>query len=158
MRSLRIEEVFMGAYVHVLREGGVFSPPVYVAGVNHVGSLLLDSSDSDEIMVSVLKNIYALPIDEGVLKGFGFVRARGESVWLRMFGTMRLTVSLRQHHGEVVCKRVAVTGGTVCWNEEIRYVHELQRWWVDKVLLPFGVPLVLDWDVSMAVREEREDV
>ena len=93
-----------------------------------------------------LNDVYGLPIDEKILEGFGFVEDTGRKVWIKMIGSIRLIVGLRDVYGKSECRRVSFGGGLVQgWNEEIRYVHEIQRWWVDKVLLPFGIKLNLEW-------------
>lgn len=154
MRKVRLEELFIGAWVREYVSAPCkFSVPMCVRGVDDGGDLRLGYPGGDSFSASIA-NVYGIPIDEDVMKGFGFVQTRGDNVWLRIIGDVRLTVSLRQRHGAVHCRRVAVSGRVACWNEEIRYMHELQRWWVDKVLLPCNIPLAVMW----APREEREEL
>ena len=91
-----------------------------------------------------LDELRGLPLNSDTVAGFGFEQGRG-NVWVMEFGDIRLTVSLKPMKGGLPCRRVAISGRFSCWNEEIRYVHELQRWWVDKVLLPYGLSLDLKW-------------
>lgn len=150
MRRLRLEELFVGAYVCVYPcEGDVV--PMRVCGIYPDGSILLDSGEKCRLDV-----ISGVKIGGNVLRHMGFVKARGEDVFLMMARDVRLTVSLRQRHGDVCCRRVAVTGRVTCWNEEIRYVHELQRWWIDRVLLSVGVPLDISYNPD--VEQEREEL
>ena len=148
MRNLRLEELFIGAWVRrwvSLSDG--FSSPVYVSGLFSGGGMYLDVEGNDgDPFDARIEEVCPIPMDERILRGFGFVRvSKGENVWMRSVGDIRLTISLRQRHGAVECRRAAISGRFACWNEEIRYIHELQRWWVDKVLLPYGVELVLSW-------------
>lgn len=131
-----IEELFVGAWV--LYGGG----PVRVVSVG--GERIGLSGGAD----AVLSDVRPLPITSAVLCGFGFRQAKGDNVWLRNVGDMRLTVGLRVHHGVEECRRCAIGGRIVCWNEEIRYVHELQRWWIDRVYKPFGVFLELAYGTA----------
>ena len=157
MRNLRIDELFIGAWVKRLvpLSDGMFSRPLRVAGLFDNGSMYLDVEDNDgDPFDAELKDVFPVSIDEVVLRGFGFVRAaKGDNVWMSSFGGIRLTVSLRQRHGVYECRRAAITGKVTCWNEEIRYIHELQSWWRDKVLLPYGVELNLEW----RDRKEKEE-
>lgn len=143
MRSLQLEELFIGAWLSYLDEGR-YSPPMRAYSIWDNGYCALLGVDCSRTGILGLE-LAPVPINASTLLGFGFVKARGNDVYMMAVGEMRMTVSLRWKHGEQQCRRVALTGKTTCWNEEIRYVHELQRWWVDKVLLPFGIPLVLEW-------------
>lgn len=143
MKRLESAELFIGAWVVRHLDDGHYSSPHRVYGIWENGDCSLLGGDAVE-RVS-LGELGAIPINASTLLGFGFEKARGNDVYLLTVGAMRMTVSLRWKHGEQQCRRVALTGKTTCWNEEIRYVHELQRWWVDRVLLPFGIPLVLEW-------------
>lgn len=148
MRRLKLEELFVGAYVYTYpSEVGVV--PMMVKGIYPDSSVLLD--DGVKYTLDVIAGVR---ICGNVLRHMGFVKARGEDVFLMMARDVRLTVSLRQRHGDVCCRRVAVTGRVTCWNEEIRYVHELQRWWIDRVLLSIGIPLPLVY--STDVEPEKE--
>lgn len=146
---MRIEEMFVGAYVmEYPREGAMV--PMRVSGICPGGIVMLGDASSSMDVVS------AIPIDGDLLRGMGFARAYATDVWVMMVRDIRLTVSLRQRHGAVNCRRVAVTGRVTCWSEDIRYLHELQRWWVDRVLLPYGVPLDLEWNPDAAGAEREE--
>lgn len=148
MRKLRLEEVFVGAWVHQYRAiPKQFSPPMKVTGVFGDGDLYLEvSPEQGDPFDGSLSDTFGLPIDDEVLEGFGFVEDTGRKVWIKMIGTIRLIVGLKEVYGRTECRRVSFGGGLVQgWNEEIRCVHEMQRWWVDKVLLPFGIPLDLEW-------------
>lgn len=107
----------------------------------------IKGNDGDPFDANV-KDIYGVPINEVILHDFGFVPTKGDNVWLMKVRDFRLTVALKWQGGEQICRRAAISGRTNCWNEELLYVHELQRWWVDKVLLPFSVPLVLKYQVE----------
>lgn len=147
MRRLSLEELFIGAWLRYYMDmPNRYSEPMYVFSLYQSGSVYLATrSDGYDAVSADLANVAPIAINEAVLRGFGFEKAKGNDVFLKVIGDMRMTVSLRWKHGEQQCKRVALTGKTTCWNEEIRYVHELQRWWTDRVLLPFGIPLVLEW-------------
>lgn len=153
MRNLKIEEMFAGAWVQQFSIGdGAVSLPLRVFGVNGDGSLMLET-DGTEPFQCFLGKVYPMPIDERSLSGFGFVRTKGDNVWLRVVGDVRLTVALRMRGGVEECRRCAISGKIACWNEEIRYVHELQRWWNDRVLFPYNISLELRW--RKAVKREE---
>lgn len=138
MRSLKIEEVFVGMWVCRHDE------PYLVKCITHE-KLMLESLVGKTSEVR-LRDVQPLDINENVLSSFGFVEDTGRKVWIKKIGDIRLIVGLKQVYGNVQCRRVSFGGGLVSgWNEEIRYVHELQRWWVDKVLLPYGAELKLEW-------------
>ena len=148
MRNLRLEELFIGAWVRQWRKmPDCFSSPMYVCGLFSNGKMYLDIDDNcGDPFDADLKDTCPIPMDEDIMRGFGFVRvAKGENVWMKSVKDLRLTVSLRLRHGALECRRVAISGRFACWNEEIRYIHELQRWWTDKVLLPYGMELNLEW-------------
>lgn len=158
MRNLRIEELFVGAWVQrFLPQANRFTEPLYVHGIYADGGLYLNvEGNPGDPLDSRVEEVCPIVMDERSMRGFGFVRvAKGENVWMRSFGDIRLTVSLRYRHGAQECRRAAISGRFACWNEEIRYVHELQRWWTDKVLLPYGVPMDLEW---RGVKDESEEV
>ena len=142
MRNLKIEELFSGALVGQI---GGHQEPLTVVGLHtelEMPVLLQGSGDS---FASRLENICPLQIDDKLLRGFGFRRAKGDNVWLKQMGDMRLTIGLRWRAGVQICRRCAISGKIACWNEEIRYLHELQRWWNDRVYFPFDIPLELKW-------------
>lgn len=148
MRNLRLEELFIGAWVRRLRRlPDGFSSPMYVCGLFSNGKMYLDVDENrGDPFDADLKELCPIPMDEDIMRGFGFAKAaKGDNVWMKAVGDLRLTVSLRQRHGAVECRRAAISGRFACWNEEIRYIHELQRWWTEKVLLPYGVELDLEW-------------
>ena len=159
MRNLRLEELFIGAWVKRTMKGGQigFSRPVEVIGMLYNGTLKLDFEGNDDGCTDAeIGDLCPVVMDEDSLRGFGFVRvAKGENVWMKSVLDIRLTVSLRQKHGRQECRRAAISGRFACWNEEIRYVHELQRWWQDKVLLPYGVELRLRWK---GLEKEKEEI
>lgn len=147
MRKLRIEELFIGAWVQErIAVANRLAPPMYVSGVFEGGDMYLDieGNEGDPLDANV-QDIFGLPINEKVLRSFGFVPTKGDNVWLMKVRDFRLTVALKWQNGEQIARRVAISGRTNCWNEELRCIHELQRWWVDKVLLPFSVPLLLSY-------------
>lgn len=154
MRGLILDELFIGAVVrrcvsvvgtYVLYRVCSLSEDVGIVGICPLGG---------GVVIDVpLSELYGVPIDDVFLRAHGFVASHKEHVWLYMSSGVRLTVSLRQRHGEVFCRRVALGGVVTCWNEDIRYVHELQRWWCDRVLLSCGAVLSFDcvsrgYDVS----------
>ena len=156
MRNLRLEELFIGAWVRQWRKlPDGLSCPMYVCGLFSNGKMYLDIDDNDgDPFDADVKDTCPIPMDEHIMRGFGFVKvAKGENVWMKSIGDLRLTVSLRQRHGAMECRRAAISGRFACWNEEIRYIHELQSWWRDKVLLPYGVDLNLEW----RERKEKEE-
>lgn len=159
MRKLKLEEVFVGAWVHQYNAASErFTPPMKVAGVFGCGDLHLEiDKEQGDPFEGTLEDTFGLPIDDRVLEGFGFVEDTGRKVWIKKIGSVRLIVGLKEEHGRVVCRRVSFGGGLVQgWNEEIRYVHEIQRWWVDKVLLSFGISLDLEWKgADGGLRAER---
>lgn len=157
MRNLRIDELFIGAWVRRWTDAPQrLSCPMYVSGIFEDGLLHLDMSGNDgNPFDAKLEELCPIQMDEETLHGFGFVRvSKGENVWMKSVLDIRLTVSLRQRHGRQECRRAAISGRFACWNEEIRYVHELQRWWQDKVLLPYGVELRLQWNGNGIEKEE----
>lgn len=146
LRKLKVEELFVGAWVQERLFTDRFSPPMFVYAVWRNGDLYLniDENEGDPFETHA-DNIYGLPLDDGVLEGFGFRKSRDENVWRKDIADVHLTVSLRWRHGAQECRRVAIGGRFTCWNEEIRCVHELQRWWNEKMLLPHGMALDLRW-------------
>lgn len=163
MRNLKLDELFIGAWVKSIvpvpeGEPMLLSEPEYVSGIFEGGGLYLnfDGNEGDPFDCRV-DEVAPVQMDEESLSGFGFVRvAKGENVWMKSIGDVRLTISLRQRHGHQECRRAAISGRFACWNEEIRYIHELQSWWRDKVLLPYGVGLKLEWKGKGKVKEELE--
>lgn len=141
MRGLFKEELSVGSWLVYVDE------PCYVRlGLGGVSlSCGIDFSAIDWSCV------FGLPIDAVLLERFGFVRcSRGDNVWLLERLGVRLTVSLRMRGGRFECKRCALGGVVVStWNEDIRYVHELQRWWVEKVLVRHGISLDLSLGDSL---------
>lgn len=138
MRSLYVDELFVGAWVRTNDGAG------RICGISGGDKLpvCIGGGVSEPVMCGY-GDISPLHIDDKVLESFGFFRTKGENVWKTRVGDFSLTVGLRLRHGVMECRRCAFTGRTSNWNEEIRYVHELQRWWTDKVLIPFGVELDL---------------
>ena len=154
MRNLRIEELFAGAWVQQFKiEPGAVTLPMCVFGVWKNGRLWLDRDDK-EPFDTVIDKVYPIPVDSRMLEGFGFVKAKGDNVWLKCAGDMRLTVALRMRGGVEIPRRCAITGKIACWHEEIRYFHELQRWWNDRVFFPFGISLDLKWHGFKEKKEE----
>jgi len=155
MRNLKIEELYAGSYVQMLFLDSVsFASPMLVAKVCKDGKVLLERMDNTSFETDI-KNICPIPIDERVLEGFGFVKVKGDNVWMKAFGNIRLTVGLRWSGGVQICRRCAISGRIACWNEEIRYIHELQRWWNDRVFFPYDVPMELKW---RGIREKKEEL
>ena len=157
MRNLKIDELFIGAWVQTFFPASKsFSEPRPIIGIQDDGTVNLEVINSAVNPFSVsVGEVLPIPIDECIMRGFGFVRTKGESVWLKVVGDIRLTVSLRLRHGLMECRRAAISGKISCWNEEIRYLHELQRWWIDKVYLPYNIPLVMEW---RGVKKEKEEL
>lgn len=142
MRKLYLDELSVGSWVSYGGEPGCFVVRLDGVYLCCVGGSVVRYGDLD---MSLLE---PLLLDDVLLRGFGFVPAKGENVWLLCRGGVRLTVSLRMRGGRWLSRRCALTGSvTPTWNEEIRYVHELQRWWVEKVLVPFGIGMDLEWRV-----------
>lgn len=147
MRNLKLEELFIGAWVQVYMSiPDRFSPPMQVSGIFKDGDLYLDIDGNEgDPYEAVIDETFPVAIDEDILVRFGFVRTKGDNVWMRKTSDFRLTIALRWRHGRQVVRRAAISGRVNCWNEDIVYVHELQRWWMDKVLLPFNVALELKY-------------
>lgn len=144
MRKILLEEVFIGACVRVFQSSSSVLSPLRVIGINSGGLLTLKPlfvDVGDSVITSSVDAVYGVPIDADLLRRLGFVEAYRDNVWFYLVGGIRLTASLRQRHGAVECRRVAMTGDVCCWNEDIRYLHELQRWWTDKALLVCGTRL-----------------
>lgn len=157
MRNLRIEELFAGAWVRRWVDVPmVLSSPMFVYALFGDGGLYLDVDGNDgDPFEAMIDEVCPITMDEDSLRGFGFVRVpRGDNVWMMSVGDIRLTISLRQIHGHQQCRRAAISGRFACWNEEIRYIHELQSWWRDRVLLPYGVELPLKWNGNCKEEEE----
>ena len=156
MRNLNLEELFIGAWVkRFIPEQKRFTCPMYISGLFWNDTMYLETNPEYEPIDAELKEIYPITMDEESLRGFGFVKVpRGENVWMKSVKDIRLTISLRQKHGALECRRAAISGRFACWNEEIRYIHELQSWWRDKVLLPYGLALNLEWNDSVEQKEE----
>ena len=155
MRNLRIDELSVGSWVQLFHVDR-FSEPMRVTGIYGGGSLYLELERHEgEPFDAMVSDVCPVMMDERSMRGFGFVRvAKGENVWMKSAGDIRLTVSLRYRNGVQECRRAAISGRFACWNEEIRYIHELQRWWTDKVLLPYGVALDMHWNGVMKEKEE----
>ena len=156
MRNLKLEELFIGAWVQQFMEiPKRFSCPMQISGIFDGGSLYLnfDGNEGDPFDAE-LKEVFPLQINENLLRGFGFKKTKGDNVWVKQIADMRLTIGLRWKAGVQIARRCAISGKITCWNEEIRYMHELQRWWNDRVYFPYDVPLKLDWKgVSEKVEE-----
>lgn len=150
MRNLKVEELFFGAWVN--NKLGVVNPTC-VIGIDGSNTVSLDAEDYIGVP-SLIDNVYPLQINEDLLRGFGFKKTKGDNVWVKHVADMRLTIGLRWKAGVQIARRCAISGKITCWNEEIRYMHELQRWWNDRVYFPYDVPLKLDWKgVSEKVEE-----
>ncbi len=151
MRNLKIEELFAGAWVND-SFGGL--EPKAISDIFSDGYVAVDIKAFYDLSTRKLDKIYPLQINEKLLRGFGFRKAKGDNVWLKQVADMRLTIGLRWKAGVQIARRCAISGRITCWNEEIRYLHELQRWWNDRVYFPYDVPLKLDWKgVSEKVEE-----
>lgn len=145
MKELMIEELFAGAWVGMRDEKPGVPHMMQVYGLWKDGDLFMASDeDEHEPSLSNIHDVCGLCIDEDVLSGFGFVLSRKDKdVWVLNVGDFKLTCSLRWHHGIRECRRCSFSGRASNWNEDIRCVHELQRWWTDKVAIPYGVRLEL---------------
>lgn len=157
MRNLKIEELFVGALVTQVNKRG---EPDKVVALNSYLDLpvvvqSLGGAFGGQPAASSLENVCPLQINEKLLRGFGFKKTKGDNVWLKQIGDMRLTIGLRWRAGVQICRRCAISGKIACWNEEIRYMHELQRWWNDRVYFPFDYPLDLKWQ---GVTEKKEEI
>lgn len=138
MRKLEIDELFVGAWV----QSSV--SPMKVYGVLADGDVILDSGSGLPVKACI-DEVSGLCICDEVLGRFGFVRSRkDDNVWVLRAGDFKLTCSMKWRHGVRECRRVSFVGCASNWNEDIRYVHELQRWWTDKVKVPYGVRLELE--------------
>lgn len=135
---MRREEIIYGAWVRIKDDGG----PVQVISFDEENVAVVGDGD---IRATRIEDLRPLEIGSQLLEGFGFRRAKGDNVWMRQAGDMRLTVALRMRHGKEECRRCAISGKIACWNEEIRSIHELQRWWNDRVYFVFDIPLELEW-------------
>lgn len=137
MRKLTIGELFVGAWVQT-----PVPASMKVCGLWGDGDIALD--DGDYAVSASVDDVSGLSINEDVLSGFGFFRSRRDKdVWVLQVGDFKLTCSLRWKYGVQECRRCSFVGRASNWNEDIRYVHELQRWWTDKVTIPYGVVLEL---------------
>lgn len=136
---MRIEELIYGGWV--LLAGEVGGDPVRVRDIVSDGTLYVERDG--ERIETTLDGIIPLPIDSVILQRFGFREAKGDNVWMKQVSDMRLTIGLRHKHGVEQARRCAISGRIACWNEEIRFVHELQRWWNDRVYFVFDIPLRL---------------
>lgn len=136
---MRIEELIYGAWVLLKDEVG--GDPVKVKDIVSDGTLYVERGG--ERIETTLDGIIPMPIDSVALQRFGFRTAKGDNVWMKQVGDMRLTIGLRHKHGVEQARRCAISGRIACWNEEIRFVHELQRWWNDRVYFVFDIPLCL---------------
>ena len=156
MRNLKIEELFMGALVAQVNRQG--EPDKVIALHSYLDLPVvvqsLGGAFGGQPSASSLENVCPLQIDEKLLRGFGFRRTKGDNVWVKQIADMRLTIGLRWKAGVQIARRCAISGRITCWNEEIRYLHELQRWWNDRVYFPFDIPLELKW---RGVIEEIEE-
>ncbi len=152
MRNLKVEELFVGALVSQLDR---HQEPLKVAGLHIKFELPVVLDDGRLLFSSLVENVCPLQINEKLLRGFGFRKAKGDNVWLKQVADMRLTIGLRWKAGVQIARRCAISGKVACWNEEIRYMHELQRWWNDRVYFPFDIPLELKW---RGVTEEIEEL
>lgn len=135
---MRKEEIIYGAWVRIKDDGS----PVQVISFDEENVAVVGDGD---IRATRIEDLRPLEIGSQLLEGFGFRRAKGDNVWMRQAGDMRLTVSLRMRFGVEECRRCAISGKIACWNEEIRFMHELQRWWNDRVYFVFDIPLELEW-------------
>lgn len=139
MRKLKIEELFVGAWVQT-----VVSSKMKVYGVWADGEILLDMPGGEPVKACI-DDVCGMRINEDVLEGFGFSRSRKDKdVWVLCVDTFKLTCSMKWKHGVQECRRCSFVGRASNWNEDIRYVHELQRWWTDKVTIAYGVSLDLN--------------
>lgn len=137
---MRREEMIYGAWVR-MRDDVSGTPAMVVSFEDEA----VDLACAGDMYPAALGDLEPLWLDSAMLEGFGFRRAKGDNVWFVTSGDMRLTVALRMRHGREECRRCAISGKIACWNEEIRFVHELQRWWNERVLFPFDIPLNLEW-------------
>lgn len=155
MRNLRVEELFVGAFVQKFASAPcVFTNPLVVDSISGDGNVITISDDG-VVEGCSLDQVFPIHIDERSLSGFGFVKVKGDNVWMKAFGDIRLTVGLRWSGGVQICRRCAISGRIACWNEEIRYLHELQRWWNDRVFFPYDVRMELKW---IGAREKKDEL
>lgn len=147
MRKLKLEELFLGMWVRQWHEiPGKYSPPMKVVGIFGDGDMYLEiDKEQGDPFDGNLSDTVALPIDAETLEGFGFEQENSKDVWTyKVRDDIKLIVKLREKFGKTECWRVSFGGGKVQgWNEDIRYFHELQRWFIDKITLPWGIPLEL---------------
>lgn len=142
---MRIEELIYGGWVLLASEVG--GDPVRVRDIVSDGTLWVERDG--ERIATTLDGVMPMPIDSVVLQRFCFKPAKGDNVWMKKVRDMRLTIGLRRRQGVEQCRRCAISGRLSCWNEEIRFVHELQRWWNDRVYFVYDIPLRLvlhDWE------------
>lgn len=137
---MKVEELIYGAWV-LMRDGDDMRP-VRIRGLEMSGMLHVERDDgSHDVMLDA---IIPLPIESSILRRFGFKPAKGDNVWVKQVcSDIRLTIGLRHKSGVEQARRCAISGRIACWNEEIRYVHELQRWFNDRVYFIYDIPLRL---------------
>ena len=157
MRGLLLEELFCGALVRRVLSPSCVDGPWRVVSLSCDGTLFLSSLCGGDSVRSHIAEVCGVGMDGVLLSSLGFVRSHKERVWYAGIDGIRLVVSLRQRHGEESCRRIAVSGKVSCWNEHVRYVHELQRWWVEKVHLPYGVGLSFPLSVDLSSSVPYED-
>lgn len=158
MRNLKIEELFLGAWVQLFEVKNESKSKILpVHGIWWDGPLeIVEFGEKlgDWTFELSLDKVYPIPIDSRTLEGFGFVKTKGENVWKKVSEDMSITASLRLCGGVEECRRCAISGKIACWDEEIRYMHELQRLWNNRVLFPFNIPLDLTW---RGIKERKEE-
>lgn len=140
MNTIKIEEIFFG--MHVMH-CGVPSVVMGMCGdLSRNGVVFL----GEECAKANLSDISPMPIDESSLKHFGFTTDDGKVWKKRVCDDVTIIVKIRVLYGRSECWRVSFGGGLVTgWNEDIRSVHELQRWFNDKVTFHYGITLELEW-------------
>lgn len=157
MRGILLDELSIGSLVR-RAVGTSIDGPWVVVGIGGDGVLSLEPLCGGDVVCCHVGSVYGIPLEGDLLYSLGFRRAwkerAGDRVWYGLCGGVRLTVSLRQRHGQEFCRRVALGGRVSCWHEGLLCLHELQRWWVDRVLLPYGIPLVLPMAVQDMPCEE----
>ena len=147
MRKLKVEELFLGMWVQQWHEIPCrFSPPMQVTGIFGDGDMYLEiDKEQGDPFEGNLSDTFGLPIEPKMLELFGF-KSEGKGVYiLTVRDDVKVIVKVRDRYGKMECWRVSFGGGKVQgWNEDIRYFHELQRWFFDKVTLPWGIGLELN--------------
>lgn len=96
--NLTLRDIHVGDWVMVWSEtAGLYSPPLKIVQICDDGTIYLVSSDKERSTPwkKNIKNVYALPITEEVLLGFGFEKSKnGENFY---YGDNNFVYNLTYH-------------------------------------------------------------